>query len=344
MKINIVTVYDAMNNLGSYLQAYALKCFLENAGHEVTFVKNVSLLSSVKKCILKINPKREFFLRFSKCHKFVKALSKLKQCNKSNICDSCDCIIYGSDEIWNMDNPYFADKFFFGTDIKKDKKKIGYALSIGEMEQKTLVDNLDLAKGIYDFDAIFVRDEHTKNVLEDVLDKKLEYTCDPTLLVPLDNLTKKIKLPKNKYILVYTYGVDKPIEDVIVKFARENDLQIVSPCFWHPWTDKTIECEPLQFSELIKHAEYVFTTTFHGAIFTMLNHKKCCILPIRNKVADVVERLGCEQRLISKDCTYDLFCNTINQDFAVEQFENILNKYRMASSKLLLEALNEKIN
>ena len=76
----------------------------------------------------------------------------------------------------------------------------------------------------------------------------------------------------------------------------------------------------------------------------MLNHKKCCILPIRKKVADVVERLGCEQRLISKDCTYDLFCNTINQDFAVEQFENLLNKYRMASSKLLSEALNEKIN
>lgn len=340
MKIKIVTIYNAMNNLGSYLQAYALKSFLEENGHSVIFVKNIPLIKFIKKCILKLNPKHEFLLRFKKCICIVKAINRLEKCSKLNIEDNCDCIIYGSDEIWNMDNPYFKDKFFFGTDVK-NTKKIAYAMSIGAMEHNTLIDNMKIAKGIYSFDKIFIRDAHTKEVLESILEKELNYACDPTLLVPLNKLEKKIKIPKQKYMLIYTYGVDKHMEDIIVKFARENKLKIISPCFWHIWCDKIIQCEPLQFSELIKNAEYVFTSTFHGAIFTMLNHKKCCILPIRKKVEDVVIRLGCDNKLISDDCTYEEFCDIINKPFPIEEFNTRLNKYRNESAKLLLEALND---
>ena len=37
MKIGIVTVYDGLN-YGSFLQAYAMKRFLEDKGHEVLFM------------------------------------------------------------------------------------------------------------------------------------------------------------------------------------------------------------------------------------------------------------------------------------------------------------------
>ena len=36
MKIGIVTVHDS-NNYGSFLQAYALQCVLQQMGHEVYF-------------------------------------------------------------------------------------------------------------------------------------------------------------------------------------------------------------------------------------------------------------------------------------------------------------------
>ena len=65
--------------------------------------------------------------------------------------------------------------------------------------------------------------------------------------------------PKEPYLLVYTYGVDKPLENRIVHFARENNLKIVSPCFWHLWADCVVECSALEFSGLVANANYVFT-------------------------------------------------------------------------------------
>ena len=339
MKIGIITVYDAMNNLGSYLQAYALKTHLEALGHDVYFVQNNSLLTEIKSCVLKLNPKREFFLRIKKCCKFLKSLKKLKTTKKEKISEGYfDYLIYGSDEIWNMDNPYFKSPFFFGSD-NNHPKKIAYAISVGEMSKETLDKNLDISKGIFDFKHIYVRDNHTKKLLENLTNKELRTVCDPTLLIPVDKLEKDIKLPKQKYIFVYTYGIDQPMIENIKKFAKEKGLIIVSACFWHIWCDKIIQCEPLQFSTLIKNAEYVFTTTFHGAIFTMLNHKNCCILPIRYKVKDVVSSLGAEGTLITADCSYEEFCMKMENPFPAEIFDRKLNDLRTTSVKLLKEVL-----
>ncbi|MBQ7986576.1 MAG: polysaccharide pyruvyl transferase family protein [Clostridia bacterium] len=341
MKIGIITVYDAMNNLGSYLQGYALKGFLEEQGHQVYFLENVPKLYHIKKTILKINPKREFFLRIKKCVKFLKALKQFKTIKKQDIeKENFDCLIYGSDEIWNMDNKYFKDPFFFGTD-NGHQNKIAYAMSIGEMKKETLDENIDVAKGIFDFKCIYVRDDHTKKVLEDTLGTELKTVCDPTLLIPVEKLAKPIKPPKEKYIFVYTYGIDPPMIENIKRFAKEKGLKIVSACFWHIWCDKIVQCEPLQFSTLIKNAEYVFTTTFHGAIFTMLNHKNCCILPIRYKVKDVVKSLGVGEHLLEDDCSYETFCEKIEKPFPEEAFKERLSALRKTSQELLKEVLND---
>ncbi len=338
MKIGIVTVYDTMNNYGSFLQAFALKTFLEELGHDVFFVENMPIFSEVKKLCFKINPKREFLLRIKKCTEFLRAFKKIKII-KQNQLSNLDLIIYGSDEIWNMDNISFKDPFYFGTNHCVNRK-VAYAMSIGEMEKSTLTENIDIAKGIYGFERIFVRDYYTKNVLDDVLSMDLKYVCDPTMLVPLSSLSMPVKCPEEKYIFIYSYGVDEPLKNIIIKFAREHKLKIVSSCFWDIWYDEVVQCSPLQFSHLIKNAEYVFTSTFHGAIFTMLNHKKCCILPVRKKVKDVVSRMGAEEKLIDYNCSYQEFCDIMNKDFPADVFEKNLKEYRNMSRQLLEEALN----
>ena len=40
MNIGIITVYESIDNYGSYLQAYALKRYLEQLGHTVFLLKN----------------------------------------------------------------------------------------------------------------------------------------------------------------------------------------------------------------------------------------------------------------------------------------------------------------
>ena len=321
MKIGIVTVYEGLTNLGSYLQAHALQTVLQEMGHEVFFIEKEPTWKAVSRCVCRLNPKREFLLRFQKCGKYLNAKRLLRSIPAERMeQENIDCLIYGSDEIWNMDNPYFKDPLFWGR-APEAIPKIGYAVSVGAMAEETLANHHDIACGAQTFKEILVRDMRTRDMIGRLVGRDLPLVCDPTFLLPVEKQQKPIKAPKEKYLLVYTYGVDKPMEEHIVRLAIERGLRIVSPCFWHPWCDKVVECEPLQFGTLIQQAEYVFTSTFHGAIFTMLNHKKCVILPARSKVRDVVERMGLTSWLISADMSYEGFVEVMERPFPKDVFE-----------------------
>lgn len=337
MKIAIITVYQPFTNLGSFLQAYALKKYLEQQGHQVSFVKTSSHLRSVIKQVSKLRPYRSYFLRITKAFHALSDLNKLSYIDYND--SSIDCYIWGSDEIWNVTNQFFCRPLFWGVGIN-EKPKIGYAISAGHATKDDFISNTNLTSKASSFNKIFVRDHHTKQLLKECCAVSASLVIDPTLLVSADKLSIKIKIPDKKYLLVYTYGIDNRMIEIVKKFASKNNLQIVSPCFWHLWADKTIECSALQFSSLIANAEYVFTTTFHGAIFSLINHSRCCILPMRPKVRDLCETLNSEDRLISKNCTLEEFENIITKPFAVDEFELNLEKLRDFSSKLLLQELN----
>ncbi len=339
MKIGIITIYESITNMGSFLQAYAMKTALEGLGHEVLFVQNVPMMQAVKKCVLKLNPKRELLLRYKKALHFTRDMKKLQLVPKACIeQQKFDILIYGSDEIWNLDNPYFREDVFWGID-QKEIKKVAYAISIGCMERKTEAEYAAYFEEIPNFQSILVRDERTRSFIERKTGKNPRFVCDPTILVPVSKLTKQIRCSKEKYLLVYTYGLDRDMEKLVVSFARKNGLKIVSPCFWHLWADKVIECSALELSSWMAGAEYVFTTTFHGAIFSLLNHKKCCIYPVREKVSDVVMRLGETHRLIETDCSYEAFSETMNIPFDDGEFEKRMEQWRAESIELLKGAL-----
>lgn len=330
-----MTIYESITNLGSFLQAYAMKTVLEEMGHEVFFVQKQSTLQTIRKCVFKINPKREFFLRVQKARHFCQDIKKLRliqpeEIEKNNI----DVLLYGSDEIWNLENRYFTDPLFWGNN-QQNIKKIAYAISIGAMSDETIAQNQELCASIGEFYEILVRDERTHEFVKHQIGKDTHFVCDPTILTPLQQYITDCPIPKEPYLLVYTYGVDKSMEDRIVHFARKRGLKIVSPCFWHLWADQVIECSALEFSALVAGAKYVFTSTFHGAIFALLNHKQCCIFPYREKVADVVVRLGESQHLIKSECNDEEFEKTMCIAFDTQQFDNRITEIRKESMMLL---------
>ncbi|MGM9600091.1 MAG: polysaccharide pyruvyl transferase family protein [Faecousia sp.] len=339
MKIGIVTIYESITNMGSFLQAYALKTVLEQLGHEVCFIQNVPTYKTAANLLFRLNPKRELLLRVSKCWNFYKDTKQLKLVPKEELnSHGLDLLVYGSDEIWNLENAYFRDPLFWGIG-QSQIRKIAYAISIGAMEETVAMDFPKLIDGLSDFAEIFARDERTHSFLEKRLSYDPKFVCDPTILLPLEYLTKPGKKLNKKYLLVYTYGLDGEMEKLVVNFARRKGLKIVSPCFWHVWADKVIECSALELSSLMADAEYVFTTTFHGAIFSLLNHKQCCIFPVREKVADVVKRLGEESRLIDEHCNEKHFEEILNMPFDSEDFENRVKQWRESSMQQLREAL-----
>lgn len=339
MKIGIITVYDAVTNIGSYLQAFSLKSVLEQLGHEVVFIEKEPYRKVIARCALQLNPKRSFFLRLKRCINYKTVLNEIRILPQDALYSSgIDLLIYGSDEIWNMDNPYFKDPFFFGTNISQIPK-VAYAISMGEMNEATLLKNSDIALGIRSFKSIFARDSHTKTLVQSFTGQFSDIVCDPTLLVAKEKFTSQCKLPKQKYLLVYSYGVDDLLQQRITTYAKAHGLSIISAFFWHHWCDQTISCSAFEFDYLIENAECIFTSTFHGAIITMLNHKKCCIYPTRNKVADVVCRFGVGEKLIESTISQEKFDAVMGSDFPTDEFEKKLQKERAHSLEQLKGAL-----
>lgn len=340
MKIGIITIYEPITNFGSYLQTLALQKILVDLGHEAYIIAKNSTSSTILKAICKLSPKREFFLRIQKALYCIKDLNQFKIINRNQISHyKLDCLIFGSDEIWNLENPYFRDNLFWGINLP-NIPKIAYAVSAGAATKDLLLQYPQYIQNLGSFKDILVRDNHTKTIIEDIVKRDTQLVCDPTLLLPVQHLTRSIAIPNKPYLLVYTYGVDSHLSYIIRQFAQKNNLLIVSPCFWHSWVDKVIECSALQFSYLIANAECVFTSTFHGAIFTLLNHKRCCILPVREKVRDVVNKLNETHRLIKTDCSLSDFSQTMKIPFDSELFEKNLATYRSESLQALYNALS----
>ena len=341
MKIAVVTVYHPFTNLGSFLQAYAINCVLSNMGHEVKFVKTGPHIMSALKLMTRINPKREFFLRFVKALNAMRDLSKLEFVSSDIAKTEADIIVFGSDEIWNVTNKFFQQPVFWGMTFE-NQPKICYAVSAGHARLEDFLSVSSLTSNIINFDNVFTRDTHTKTILEEQFHIESELVIDPTLLIDVSQLSQPIVIPERNYLLVYSYGLNPPMISIVKEFARRNNLKIISPCFWHHWADKVINCSALQFSTLIKNARYVFTTTFHGAIFSLVNHSQCCILPAREKVRSLCITLNSENRLINEDISLEQFEEIINQPFHVDHFEKNVLSLRTKSMKLLTKAIDSK--
>ena len=337
MNIGIVTVYDAVSNIGSYLQAYAMKLVLEDMGHQVFFLEKTSVPSQIWAHIRKLNPKRSFFLRLQSGLNYWQVSREFSFIQPEQAEAKLDALLFGSDEIWNLDNPYFADPLFFGQN--SSLPKAAYAVSAGAMTLETTKKYGSLLQQICRFQRVLVRDDRTWELVRCLTGSDSPLVCDPTMLVDISRLSTACSVPKKPYILVYSYGLDPPMIDHIRRFAAEKELQIVSAHFWHHFCHRTIPCKPLQFGPLMAQAEYVFTSTFHGAVFAMCHHTRCCILPVREKVRDVVLRMGQSNRLIAPDDNYQRFKTIISQPFPTEEFETGLRQWRAKSAHHLQEAL-----
>ena len=338
MNIGIVTVYDGVSNLGSYLQAYAMQHVLKTLGHNVFFLKKTPVSAQILKHISRLNPKRAFFLRLHSGWNYLfdsRAFSFIPPAEAES---KLDCLIYGSDEIWNMENPYFKDNLFWGTDFNT-LPKIAYAVSVGALEEQTLDKNLNVVQGVHQFKTILARDERTASIIGRLTERTLPLVCDPTFLVGKDVLQSPIQFPSKPYILVYSYGLDTNMISNIHRFAQEHNLEIISAHFWHHFCDRTICCKPLEFGTLMSGAEYVFTSTFHGAVFAMMNHTQCCILPVREKVRAVVDQMGQSNRLVNENVDYETFSSIMQMPFDSSAFETILNTFRLESMQKLEAAL-----
>lgn len=321
MKVGILT-HQYINNYGAFLQGYALceavsklypdaqveiidyvniKHFIINVGGWFRFYKDRENFA----CWLqKTKLPRTFGHARKKDMKLSPLCLSVKDVNKLNY----DVIIVGSDEVWNYKDSKGNAKIKFGHGLEC-KNLIAYAPSVGKTSADENIPDY-VEEGIRKFKAISARDDLTAELSEKITGKVPTRVLDPTFLAPFPS--DKLKVSKKPYILFYyCEHLPESIKNQIFEYAKAHGLAVygAGECDKR-YTDITVNLTPFEWVEMFRNAEFIFTGTFHGAVFSILNNKQFKVYLTNEsrikKVGALLKELKIANREINQDFKFDL--------------------------------------
>ena len=320
MKIGILT-YHRVFNYGATLQAIATRCFLEEMGHDVYYVDYFpenhqalyKLFSALKFKELPILQKIRYLYNSIKYYKNKKErISAYYPFLEKYILPFCrpisrgsyDAIIYGSDQIWRKQgglNDSF-DKYYFGGNGLLGNLHISYAASMGATEL-TEKDKEFIKSSLNKFSGVGVRESSLYELLISLNIKNCCLTVDPTLLFNSEGWDKILNTDRiitEKY--VFYYRVRRSFsDDVIDSFCKSLGLRCIKVNSYGKPNGSTLHPNPSEFVSLIKHAEYVLTSSFHALAFSVIYHKEVFVSLASNseRLFSMMKILGIEDHFIT---------------------------------------------
>ncbi len=364
-KVGILTTYFAAN-FGAMLQPYALKRVLELQGYDVEFIryKQQAVYESHKAfSIQRIFAKgiaaaigNLLALPFAMVQdKRMQAFKRMYLQTPDDFVDTIpqdkDYYLFGSDQIWNPINTNGFDDIYFGAfPTKEDAKKIAYAAS-GECIEETEENAKYLTDKLQNFDAIGVREESLKHKLQRLTHRQdMQVVVDPTLLADktiLDELPEKNVMKSEKYVFFYQLRQSVAFLPKIHAFARQKGCKLLvisstpkKDCLTYAMKHRDVTYLPAagmeEFLGAIRHADYVFTPSFHGNVFAIVYNRPLFSLVLKdglnNRAHDLLVTLGMENRLVTLDGDWDNIMPT-----SYKEVNEKVEKIRQDSLKFLTD-------
>ena len=192
--------------------------------------------------------------------------------------------------------------------VKNGAKKISYASSIAVSEIKESMRKI-YAERLSTYSSISLREKTGVDLIEKLTGKKASLVCDPTLLLTRDEWDSFISPPTIKiatpyilaYILSYSYNPYPEVFSLLKDLGKKTGLPVVFLSLppreaFHAFSStKIASASPSDFINLIKNASYVFTTSFHGSIFSLIYNRPlvCYTNPNDSRLTDLLETMGC---------------------------------------------------
>ena len=356
MKLGILT-YHRSHNYGALLQAVALRKALEKMGHDVHYVDywpdyHVDMYRIISHKYLKsVNVPRKIKALVSTALRLPGILRRRQRFNKfikRHIEPYCiptsehtDCIICGSDQIWRkqpgMD--YRFNPVYFGAYDLNTDQYISYAASMGIINWNEQDKQL-LKSWLCHFDKISVRETDLKKELDHIGVNDVEVSLDPTLLLSQEEWRKIITIPDKKdnpYILVYDLQGGVFDMEASERFANERNLKIKKlkggAYGFIPHKDDCKTAGPEEMVRLIANAEYVFTSSFHGLVFSIIFQREFFASFVKNsgRASSLLSLIQLQERLIPP-MTKDI---PVKKNIDFKNVEEILSLQRNKSINYL---------
>lgn len=277
-----------------------------------------------------------------KCHRFVRRYLKetrvyrtVKQLQKNP--PNCDIYIAGSDQLWNtaitegkFDSAYFLN--FGGKNVGR------MTYSVGANFSKLADPEAALKDLIRDLDVISLRESQFLPVVEAAAGGKIptHIDLDPTMLlepVKYEQFMPDLPDEKEPYILTYTMPgeTQKQIYNCARILSEKLGIKVIdvsaNPNKMNEKVKDNRLCSPDEFLWYVKHADYVFTNSFHGTVFSVLFRKKFVTIPhaqTGNRVTELLDKLGLSGRYNTVTTeAIELLTNDINYDAVFEKLSTL---------------------
>lgn len=300
-------------NYGAQLQAFATQWIIESLGYETRILvcqeKNPLLSHTmgsgflyhlynsfkskkkIKNSRVKISDEKYLQNRDSRkmaSEQFVE--SYLKGVTRYNsyhdlvkACRIMSAVLIGSDQMWPPGFCYRKiDSLAF---VPKGVKRISYATSLGVSEYPNYCRKLS-RKAWESIDNLSVRETQGANIIKSICgDLPVEVVVDPTYLITKAQWEFIVPFERkceNKYVLCYFLGNNDASKRCARHFAEMKGLELISILsnesyspYDQKYADKLISgASPMDFINWIRNAEFIFTDSFHGLAFSVINEKQ----------------------------------------------------------------------
>lgn len=332
MNTGIITITQG-TNFGNRLQVYAVQKVLKSLGHQPYLILNNTGMNGVfHKCkhavsiLINKNGARYEYKRQKAFNEFdMKYIAIWKEVidenyKRSSIGESFDAFICGSDQVWNPQIPYLSGACF--ADFSGNFRRISYAASFGV--NKVPEDKLcQYQDWLNKFDAISVREEKGKDIVERITGKESDVLIDPTMMLDSSDWIAIEERPEFKvpeeYIFVYYLGEKtENLNYMIKKMEKKYRIPaldvtpVAGSCYYN--------INSAQFIYLLHNSRIVITDSFHASVFSILF----------NKAFRVFDRVDAHASMSSRIDTLSTYFNIENcrNNYQVEIYDapNYINK------------------
>lgn len=300
MKTATITLHLAHNN-GSFLQAFALQetlsllnvendliDYLPKAQYSLyqNIIFKEASLKGLIKGVLNVPHYKSLNLRKKRFNDIQQVLKKTDRFENEiefeEIVEPYDCLIAGSDQIWN--NATMPDFSYLYLLPVSNKYKISYAPSFGKSLEGQFEDS-NILENIKNIDRLSVRESSVRDYLNDCFpEKEVKLVLDPTFLLEKKHYEVLEKNSNCKYtgdfIFFYCIKASNDVLKLVKRISETLNLPVVTI-----FTGvNTYKCQmfgqkvdfsagPAEFVEYVKNAKYVISNSFHGIVFSIIYNK-----------------------------------------------------------------------
>ncbi|MDE6433444.1 MAG: polysaccharide pyruvyl transferase family protein [Lachnospiraceae bacterium] len=304
-------------NYGAALTAYALERTVQKMGYSVLMIDAPGTLYGREDTVYDpSSPVRRFISQFCSVSERQESLYDLQKLN-----DNCNGFLLGSDQLWGwQEGRYHQLGAYYLLDfVNSDRKKVAYGTSfgktkfVGDAEDKNAFGFL-----LGRFSDVSVRERDAVTICKESFGCDATWVVDPVFLLGADEYIRIERrsildeaVLEEDYIFVYLLQPTKEKNRIIRHTAERLSKRVIAVSDLCPDYAKLYPCDNWEFEHytelevadwinLIRHAAYVVTDSYHGFCFSIIFRKEFFALTPRgglNRFQTIAEITGLEDRI-----------------------------------------------